>query len=75
MLIDTEAPLDVLHEADAYRIRTATQLLESLALSEGVYSELSRVMVTSLGDDYRYRLRCKKQTILFGSPVFFKCTD
>jgi hypothetical protein len=27
-LIDTEAPLDVLHETTAYRIRTATQLLE-----------------------------------------------
>ena len=48
LLIDTEAPLDVLHETAAYRIRTATQLLESLATDEGVYSELARVLVTSL---------------------------
>jgi hypothetical protein len=50
LLIDTEAPLDVLHETAAYRIRTATQLLESFALSEGVHSELARVLVTSLRD-------------------------
>ncbi|WP_095167225.1 hypothetical protein [Pseudomonas sp. Irchel 3H3] len=50
LLIDTEAPLDVLHEIAAYRIRTATQLLESFASSEGVYSELARVLVTSLRD-------------------------
>ena len=31
LVIDTEAPLDVLHETAAYRIRTATQLLENLA--------------------------------------------
>ncbi|QHC99179.1 hypothetical protein PspS04_01890 [Pseudomonas sp. S04] len=50
LLIDTEAPLDVLHEIAAYRIRTATQLLEGFASSEGVYSELARVLVTSLRD-------------------------
>jgi hypothetical protein len=50
LFIDTEAPLDVLHETAAYRIRTATQLLESLAFSEGTYSELARVLVTSLRD-------------------------
>lgn len=50
LLIDTEAPLDVLHETAAYRIRTATQLLESFALGEGVHSELARVLVTSLRD-------------------------
>ncbi|WP_433736228.1 hypothetical protein [Pseudomonas putida] len=50
LLIDTEAPLDVLHETAAYRIRTAAQLLESFALSEGVHSELARVLVTSLCD-------------------------
>lgn len=50
LLIDTEAPLEVLHEAAAYRIRTATQLLESLAFGEGVHSELARVLVTSLRD-------------------------
>ena len=32
LLTDTEAPLDVLHETAAYRIRTATQLLESFAV-------------------------------------------
>jgi len=31
LLIDTEAPLDVLHEAAAHRIRAAAQLLENLA--------------------------------------------
>ena len=50
LLIDTEAPLDVPHETAAYRIRTATQLLESFAADEGVYSELARVRVTSLRD-------------------------
>ncbi len=50
LLIDTDAPLDVLHETAAYRIRTATQLLESFAADEGVYSELKRVLVTSLRD-------------------------
>ncbi|MBV7546547.1 hypothetical protein KW849_09610 [Pseudomonas sp. PDM26] len=50
LLINTEAPLDVLHETAAYRIRTATQLLESFAADEGVYSELARVLVTSLRD-------------------------
>jgi hypothetical protein len=48
LLIDTEAPLDVLHETAAYRIRTATQLLESFAVNENVHSELARVLVTSL---------------------------
>jgi hypothetical protein len=50
LLIDTEAPLDVLHETAAYRIRIATQLLESIAFGEGVHSELARVLVTSLRD-------------------------
>lgn len=50
LLIDTQAPLDVLHDTAAYRIRTATQLLESIASSEGVHSELARVLVTSLRD-------------------------
>ncbi|MNJ04904.1 hypothetical protein D3C73_1658890 [compost metagenome] len=40
----------MLHETAAYRIRTATQLLESFAADEGVYSELARVLVTSLRD-------------------------
>jgi len=50
LLIDTEAPIEVLHETAAYRIRTATQLLESFAFGEGVHSELARVLVTSLRD-------------------------
>ncbi|WP_028621721.1 hypothetical protein [Pseudomonas sp. Ant30-3] len=50
LLIDTEAPLDVLHDTAAYRIRTATQLLESYASGEGIHSELARVLVTSLRD-------------------------
>ncbi|MGH8384371.1 MAG: hypothetical protein ACRESJ_02605 [Pseudomonas sp.] len=50
LLIDTQAPLDVLHEAAAYRIRTATQLLEVFAFGEGVHSELARALVISLRD-------------------------
>jgi hypothetical protein len=50
LLIDTEAPLDVLHETAAYRIRTATQLLENVAIGEGIHSELARALVVSLRD-------------------------
>lgn len=50
LLIDTEAPLDVLHETAAYRIRTATQLLEIVATGEGIHSELARALVVSLRD-------------------------
>lgn len=50
LVIDTQAPLDVLHETAAYRIRTATQLLENFAFNEGIHSELARVLVTSLRD-------------------------
>ncbi|POA59108.1 hypothetical protein C1889_01850 [Pseudomonas sp. FW507-12TSA] len=31
LLVDTQAPLDALHEAAIHRIRAATQLLESIA--------------------------------------------
>lgn len=48
LLIDTEAPLDVLHETATDRIRAATQLLENLAFEEGTYSELARGLVISL---------------------------
>jgi hypothetical protein len=48
LLIDTEAPLDVLHETATDRIRAATQLLENLAFEKGTYSELARVLVISL---------------------------
>ena len=47
LLIDTEAPIEVLHETAAYRIRTATQLLESFAFGEGVHSELARVFTVN----------------------------
>lgn len=50
LLIDTEAPLDVLHETAAYRIRTATQLLENVATGEGIHNELARALVVSLRD-------------------------
>lgn len=46
LLIDTEAPLDVLHETAAYRIRCVTQLLESLALSDSITGD--RVLVRDL---------------------------
>ena len=39
LLIDTSAPLDVLHDAAAYRIRAVTQLLENLAFREQLSSD------------------------------------
>ncbi|WP_411382480.1 hypothetical protein [Pseudomonas sp. MPB26] len=39
LLIDTQAPLDVLHDAAAYRIRAVTQVLENLALRDGISSD------------------------------------
>ena len=39
LIIDTQAPLDVLHEAAAYRIRAVTQLLENLAFREEISSD------------------------------------
>ncbi|MGY1446350.1 hypothetical protein ACW582_04020 [Pseudomonas chlororaphis] len=34
LLIDTQAPIDVLHDAAAYRIRAVTQLLENFVEPE-----------------------------------------
>ncbi|PIB47133.1 hypothetical protein AOA59_01250 [Pseudomonas sp. 2822-15] len=39
LLIHTRAPLDVLHDAAAYRIRAVTQLLENLAFREQLSSD------------------------------------
>ena len=39
LLIDTEAPLDVLFETADYRIRTVTQLLENIAFREQISSD------------------------------------
>jgi hypothetical protein len=39
LLIDTHAPLDVLHDAAVYRIRAVTQLLENLAFREQFSSD------------------------------------
>ena len=56
LLIDTEAPLDVLHETAAYRIRCVTQLLESLALCDIITDDqvlvrdLTRVLAIPLRD-------------------------
>lgn len=36
LLIDTEAPLDVLHEAAAHRIRAVAQLLENIASDDNL---------------------------------------
>jgi hypothetical protein len=36
LLIDTQAPIDVLHDAAAYRIRAVTQLLENFVTSDEV---------------------------------------
>jgi len=35
LFIDTQAPVDVLHDAAAYRIRAVTQLLESFSVADG----------------------------------------
>ena len=39
LIIDTQAPLDVLHEAAAYRIRAVTQLLENIAFRDEISSD------------------------------------
>ncbi|NCE82840.1 hypothetical protein [Pseudomonas sp. Q1] len=39
LLIDTRAPLDVLHDAAVCRIRAVTQLLENLAFREQLSSD------------------------------------
>ena len=56
LLIDTEAPLDVLHEMADYRIRAVTQLLENLAMREEISSDavvlhdFARVLAIPLRD-------------------------
>ncbi|WP_124349464.1 hypothetical protein [Pseudomonas chlororaphis] len=56
LLIDTQAPLDVLHENAAYRIRCATQLLEQLATDHPLQgnaitvNELAQLLVIPLRD-------------------------
>jgi len=39
LLIDTQAPVDVLHDAAAYRIRAVAQLLESFSIAEASHRE------------------------------------
>lgn len=39
LLIDTQAPLDALHDAAIFRIRAVTQVLENLALRDGISSD------------------------------------
>jgi hypothetical protein len=56
LLIDTQAPLDVLHETADYRIRAVTQLLENLAMREEIHSDavvlhdFARVLAIALRD-------------------------
>ncbi|WLG87020.1 hypothetical protein PSH97_11080 [Pseudomonas cucumis] len=56
LLIDTEAPVDVLHDTAAYRIRSVTQLLETLSLSEALggdaalLQEFAKVLAIQLRD-------------------------
>ena len=56
LLIDTEAPLEVLHETADYRIRAVTQLLENLAMREEIHSDavvlhdFARVLAIPLRD-------------------------
>ncbi|ELQ09210.1 hypothetical protein A986_23295 [Pseudomonas fluorescens BRIP34879] len=39
LIIDTQAPLDALHDAAVYRIRAVTQLLENLAFRDQLSSD------------------------------------
>ena len=56
LLIDTEAPLDVLHDTAAYRIRSVTQLVETLSLGDSLKADnallqdLARVIAIPLRD-------------------------
>ncbi|WLG48258.1 hypothetical protein [Pseudomonas sp. FP1742] len=56
LLIDTETPVDVLHDTAAYRIRCVTQLLEGLSLGEApggdaaLLQEFARVLAIPLRD-------------------------
>jgi hypothetical protein len=56
VLIDSEAPVDVLHGTAAYRLRCVTQLLESLALDGGkghdalLLQDFARVLAIPLRD-------------------------
>ncbi|MBC3346876.1 hypothetical protein HU811_09550 [Pseudomonas sp. SWRI196] len=55
LLIDTEAPLDVLFETADYRIRTVTQVLENIAFrsditSDTVLTDFCKLLTTSLRD-------------------------
>ncbi|AVO58241.1 hypothetical protein [Pseudomonas chlororaphis] len=56
LLIDTHAPLDVLHDTAAYRIRSVTRLLETLSLCDSpsgdalLLQDLARVLVIPLRD-------------------------
>ncbi len=42
LLIDTQVPLDVLHDAAVYRIRAITQVMENLAFREGLRHSIAR---------------------------------
>jgi hypothetical protein len=56
LLIDTDAPVDVLHDTAAYRIRSVTQLLETLSAREGIgrdallLQDFARVLAIPLRD-------------------------
>ena len=56
LLIDTEAPLDVLFETADYRIRTVTQVLENIAFRSDITSDtvmltdFCKLLTTSLCD-------------------------
>jgi hypothetical protein len=56
LLIDREAPVDVLHGTAAYRLRCVTQLMETLVLGDGkgqdalLLQDFARVMAIPLRD-------------------------
>ena len=57
LLADTEAPLDVLHEAASHRIRAATQLLENIASidDQGLQALSLAVISQCLGGSHQIR--------------------
>jgi hypothetical protein len=56
LLIDAQAPIHVLHDAAAYRIRTVTEALESFACLEGINEDMNfidswvKLLATQLRD-------------------------
>ncbi len=65
LIIDTQAPLDVLHDAAVHRIRAVTQLLENLAFRE----QLSSDAVVLSDFAHLLAIRCAMGVICWMSSV------